>query len=210
MPFPSLFPKGSKERRLFEILCNLALAWIYGHFALKFYDDFILNYKISSLLFLIQETILVFMFFTRPPSVEFSTSPQDWLWGIVGTYPVMLMQAGGQEHTAILFIQIPAMLWVIFGYLSLGNSISIIPAHRELKRKGAYRFVRHPLYAGYIVSLLCVLLNNLSLYNAAIIALTYFGTIMRIRREERFLLISNPQYAEFMQQTKYRLFPYIY
>jgi protein-S-isoprenylcysteine O-methyltransferase Ste14 len=210
MWMPDFFPKGSKERLLFQLMCNVALAWIYGHFAIKFYHDFMDHGKISSAIFMLQETLLVFMFLTRTPAVDFSTSPQDWIWAILGTYPSMLVVPDGEEMLAFTVIQFIAMLWVTWGYFSLGRSISIVPAHRTLKRGGTYRIIRHPLYAGYILSLACVLINNPSLFNAGLIALTYVSLFARVLREEKFLLANNPDYLAYTQQTKYRLIPFVF
>jgi protein-S-isoprenylcysteine O-methyltransferase Ste14 len=207
---PEIFPKGSKDRKLFEWLCNLALAYIYARFALKFFEDFQENQKISSALLVVQETVLIFMFLTRKQSVDFSVSPIDWICGILGTYAIMLVQPTGNESAIATGIQMLTMVWSIVGYFSLGRSISIVPAHRELKEGGLYRIVRHPLYAGYLVSFICILANNLSVYNAVIVCVAVLTTIARVLREEKFLLSSNPDYAAYTQQTKYRLFPYVF
>ncbi len=48
-------------------------------------------------------------------------------------------------------LQLAALSFVIWGKISLGRSFAILPANRGvIKRDGMYRFVRHPIYAGYL------------------------------------------------------------
>jgi protein-S-isoprenylcysteine O-methyltransferase Ste14 len=85
----------------------------------------------------------------------------------------------------------------------------LLPAHRGVQTAGLYRFVRHPLYASYCVSLAGYLISNVSLYNVAIIAAGSAMQIMRIRNEER-LLSAYPDYVAFAGRTRWRLVPFVW
>ena len=71
--------------------------------------------------------------------------------------------------------------------ITLGRSFGCVPAHRGLKLSGPYRFVRHPMYAGYLLSHLAFLAMNLTPWNIAVYALCYSLQLPRLLAEERLL-----------------------
>jgi len=80
---------------------------------------------------------------------------------------------------------------------------------RGIKRGGLYRYVRHPIYAGYIITYAGFILQNLHVQNAAVIALFLIFLILRIFAEEEFLA-QDPVYADYMTKTRWRLFPGVF
>jgi protein-S-isoprenylcysteine O-methyltransferase Ste14 len=90
--------------------------------------------------------------------------------------------------------------------LTLGRSIGCIPANRGLKLAGPYRFVRHPMYAGYLLSHLAFLAMNPTAWNLAVYALCYGVQVPRLMAEER-LLGGDPRYREYQAAVRYRLIP---
>lgn len=73
----------------------------------------------------------------------------------------------------LLFIV--GFLMVAFATLELGTSIGISPANRGLVRSGIYRYVKHPMYLGYVISEVgLVLLNPLNLMIFGISVSLYF------------------------------------
>ena len=49
-------------------------------------------------------------------------------------------------------LSILGFLLVTFATLELGSSMGISPARRELVKSGIYRYIKHPMYTGYIIS----------------------------------------------------------
>ena len=72
-----------------------------------------------------------------------------------------------------------------------------------------YRFVRHPIYAGYLFTHMGILMVMPSLINLVIYAIGWWAQILRIDAEER-LLSQDPDYREYLTQTRRRLIPGIY
>jgi protein-S-isoprenylcysteine O-methyltransferase Ste14 len=102
-------------------------------------------------------------------------------------------------------LQFLALWFVIWGKISLGRSFAILPANRGVMTNGAYRLVRHPIYAGYLVGHILFLLSAFSVYNFTVYALITFFQVHRILREEA-LLAATPEYREYMKRVPYRLF----
>ncbi len=181
----------------FNLLRNHSVALIQYH-------------KISSLLYIVLESLILILVLFRAAPVRFSASPWDWLIALAGTLaPILIQPTGNADNPLGIIIQLLGMLITSAGVISLNKSFGVVPAEREIKTMGMYKFVRHPLYLGYLISNLGVLLNHFSEMNCFYIALGLVIQIIRITREEKFLS-QNPSYVEFKQTTRWRLVPYIW
>jgi protein-S-isoprenylcysteine O-methyltransferase Ste14 len=97
----------------------------------------------------------------------------------------------------------------VIGILSLNRSAGLLPANRGIRSAGAYRFVRHPLYASYLVTQFGYIGSNLSGWNVGVAIAALAAQIIRIRGEER-LLSLDPEYASYKGRTRWRLLPFVY
>lgn len=82
-------------------------------------------------------------------------------------------------------LSIVGFLMVAFATLELGTSIGIAPANRGLVRSGIYRRIKHPMYTGYVISEIgLVLLNPL---NAVLLVISISLYTFRAKSENRIL-----------------------
>lgn len=80
-------------------------------------------------------------------------------------------------------LAIVGFLIVVLATVELGTSIGISPANRGVIHSGIYRYIKHPMYSGYVVSELgLVILNPL---NAALFAISVALYVSRARAEGR-------------------------
>lgn len=80
--------------------------------------------------------------------------------------PLLYFGPIGASRAVILgadLLSIVGFLIVAFATLELGTSIGIAPANRGIVCSGIYRYIKHPMYTGYVISEIgLVLLNPLN------------------------------------------------
>jgi protein-S-isoprenylcysteine O-methyltransferase Ste14 len=94
-------------------------------------------------------------------------------------------------------------LWAL---VSLGKSFGITPADRGLVMRGPYRFIRHPMYSGYLLIDIPMLIWNASPWNWMIFCIKLISFVIRILLEER--VVSD--YSMYKQKIRWRLIPLIW
>jgi protein-S-isoprenylcysteine O-methyltransferase Ste14 len=80
----------------------------------------------------------------------------------------------------------------------------------QVVNTGPYRFVRHPGYAGGLISWLAAPVFFSSYWIIIPTILAIIGSILRTALEDRTLLDELPGYEEFAQRTRYRIVPGIW
>jgi protein-S-isoprenylcysteine O-methyltransferase Ste14 len=91
----------------------------------------------------------------------------------------------------IVLLVLTSLIFVTAAVRTLGKQWSLqarVLEHHELIRRGPYRIVRHPIYTGMFGMLIASSLaygHWLGLVIASVVY--YFGTVMRIRSEEKLL-----------------------
>jgi protein-S-isoprenylcysteine O-methyltransferase Ste14 len=93
--------------------------------------------------------------------------------------------------------------------LTLRRSFGAVAANRGVKASGPYRFVRHPMYLGYILSQAGILLAGATIRNILVVASCWLFFVWRIEAEER-LLAQDEAYRDFMARTRFRLVPGVF
>ena len=131
----------------------------------------------------------------------------------VATVGPLLMRPSGEspipDHwTGLLALVGGLIVWT--GLLSLGRSFALLPAHRgKIARRGLYRIVRHPLYAGYLLVHLSWVLAYPGWWNFTLWLLIETSQIVRLVHEERLLAI-DPAYRAYQSAVRWRLLPGVY
>jgi protein-S-isoprenylcysteine O-methyltransferase Ste14 len=163
---------------------------------------------------LISDGASTFFVLTRRRTAVLSLSPMDWTLTVLATaLPTFVIPSAALP--ALLPPLIGNVL-IVHGFvlqiaakLTLRRSFGLVPANRGVKIGGPYRLLRHPMYAGYILTQLAFLGTYPSWWNAAIYACAFAAQCARLLAEER-LLRRDPAYRRFMRATPYRLMPFVF
>ncbi len=76
---------------------------------------------------------------------------------------------------------------MIAGKLALGRSFGLVPANRGVVIGGVYGVVRHPIYAGYLLTHVAFACAHPTTWNVTVLVLTDTALIIRALLEERVL-----------------------
>ena len=205
-----LRPTGALDLDLAE---KLVLTAAYALFALRMVASFVETGSAISLLFLIDQAVVVGFVIFRRPTDSISRRPSDWILGFAGTFmPLLLLTSAAAP------LMPPAVSWslMLTGFaihliakLTLRRSFGVVAANRGVKASGPYILVRHPMYAGYMLTQLGVLIAEPSLWNLGLIACLWALQVGRILAEER-VLGADAAYRDLMRATRYRLVPGVF
>jgi protein-S-isoprenylcysteine O-methyltransferase Ste14 len=167
----------------------------------------------ASILFLIQISIVAWLFICRRPARRVDTRPLHWLAAIGASFgPFLLQPEGGQISVSPVIgfaLQGGGIVLSLVALLCLGKSFGIVAADRGLVTSGPYGVVRHPAYAAYIVSELGFLLMNFSAFNVALLTIVWTLQVSRIIAEER-VLSGDSLYVAYKARVTKRLIPAVW
>ena len=204
---------GLRLRRIRTAIANLSLAILYGFFIAAHVSrlgDAGERPRIIPLIVL--ETIVVFLFIFRRPARVQSTRLSDWTIGLIGSYAPMLLRPGTTAGPLAPLGEVMGIAGVSTAVIAvgfLGRSFGIVAANRGVKTAGAYGVVRHPMYAGYLLTYIGYVLSYPTLVNALLASATLAVQVTRARMEER-VLANDPLYREYCRRTRWRFIPYVY
>ena len=200
-------------RVLFHHGCNLACS---SFFVFVFYQQITASFADSSVPDLVLGiaclAFAVVMLF-RPYATEARHDAFALLiCGLCKTYYWLFDLTTPGDDVKLLFgsglIVLATFVWIA-SVLWLGKSFSILPALRDLRTTGPYRFVRHPIYLSYLLIDTGFLLSYPSLLNCAVVGLAVGLYMVRIDMEEK-LLGSLEAYRAYRRRTRFRLIPFVY
>ena len=98
---------------------------------------------------------------------------------------------------------------VIVGKLTLGRSFGIAPANRGVVVRGPYNVVRHPIYAGYLVTHIAFFVANPGPWNAAVVVIGDSALVIRALIEER-VLGGDEGYQAYCRRVGWHLVPGVF
>jgi protein-S-isoprenylcysteine O-methyltransferase Ste14 len=162
---------------------------------------------------MVSETAVVLFTLIRRPTAAISLRLGDWLLATTATLAPLLIIPNADPYPALaglgLFLIFFGNCFQAWAKLILRRSFGITPANRGVKITGAYRFVRHPMYAGYLLVHIGVLAVMFSPYNVVVYVIGWTAQILRLLAEER-LLGEDPTYRDYMNQVRWRLIPGVF
>lgn len=163
----------------------------------------------SLLLFLDQAVNVLFVLTARWPTA-IDRRPHVMIVAVGATFSNLFLSLHGGLDIApralVYALQLTGVAIQLVAKLSLGRSFGIVPANRGVKTGGAYRLVRHPTYAGYVVAQAGALLGSLSWRNAAVVATVCALLVLRIWLEER-VLMKDEKYRAYAARVRWRVVP---
>lgn len=189
------------------------VALMYAYFTYGVVSNVLATGHVLNLLILVAESLTLALILLRKPADAISRNPSDWIFAFCGTLLPLLARPG--EAAAIGPVAVGgalialSILAQLASKLSLGRCFGIVPAKREVVTRGAYRLVRHPIYASYLIAHVGFCLLNPTPWNIGVYLLALGFQVVRILREEA-LLNTSDAYRDYTRLVRHRLLPGVF
>ncbi len=212
-PTSAAMPPLSGSDRAWWLVSTTGLATIYALFAAIHLQMWMDTGELKGLGVVFQESLIVVLFIARRPASRTSRSPIAWIATAVGAFSILLLRPEGDAvgglGAAWATMQIVAAVGYVTSLGFLGRSFGVVPALRGVQTSGPYAWVRHPVYAAYLLGNMGYLLESPTAWNLGVIALQTLGQVVRMDHEER-VLSEDPGYVEYKTRVRWRLVPGLY
>jgi protein-S-isoprenylcysteine O-methyltransferase Ste14 len=199
--------------QFWDIVERCILIVMFGYFLYPILGAVITRADMPSFLICISEMIVVILVCLRRRAKNMSMQPAHWTLALLATTVPMLVRP--TEYSIMPSRDIPVTLMLlgmsiqIFGKINLGRRFGAVPANRGICHSGFYRWVRHPIYAGYMLTHIGFLLAATSWWNVGVYTVLYCLVIPRILAEEKFLS-QDPEYRNYCKKVQFRLIPGVF
>ena len=192
------------------LAARFVLVALFTLLTIRIAGDFLETGRLTGLLLLASETLVVVLTVLRRSSSIVDRSPRARVLttlSIMGPFMVRPADAAALlPEAATLLLSGVGLTVVIGGKLSLGRSFGLMPANRGIVSTGLYRVVRHPIYLGYLITHVGFFAANPTTWNAVILIAADLALMWRAVCEEQ-TLRQDPSYQAYLQAVRWRVLP---
>jgi protein-S-isoprenylcysteine O-methyltransferase Ste14 len=197
-----------------DLVARASIGTLFSLLSINLFADYMRTGHITGLLLLVGESLVVVLTIARRRAIAVDRSAAAALLTTISlTGPVLLRATDG--HLALASDQLTALLSaiglviVVTGKMTLGRSFGVVPANRGVVVRGPYQFVRHPIYAGYLITHAAFLAAHPVAWNLTIVLLGDAALILRALMEER-VLSTDAAYQEYCRRVGWHLVPGVF
>jgi protein-S-isoprenylcysteine O-methyltransferase Ste14 len=199
-----------------QLIFNIFLFIIIGQYVYReteLYKIFS-EWRFIDITFFIHNIIFLLFILLRKEYIVLDKNILHWAVAVISFFSnLMFIKSNEVQSTAAVstaeIINFIAIIFGIITLLNLGRSFGIVPAVREVKTGGVYRFIRHPMYVSDFLFKLPLIIKYFSIFNAGVLVISVFLYILRAGYEEK-LLLQYEDYREYAEKVKYCFIPLIY
>ena len=201
--------RAAARERFADFGARASICALFVFFATQIGGEYARTGHVTGLLLLVSELLVVLLTVVRRPAVVVDRAMSTRLVAAVSMLGIYFIRPVGTPlapDLATATVSGAGLLAIIAAKLTLGRSFGLMPANRGIVRRGIYRVVRHPIYAGYLVTHATFLIAHPTLWNCALIFTSDAALLVRAVFEER-TLARDAEYADYMQQVRWRVLP---
>jgi protein-S-isoprenylcysteine O-methyltransferase Ste14 len=204
--------RTAPPRALGDMVSKFAIVGLFSMMVSAIALDAARTGHVTGLLLLVSEALVVALTVIRRSA---TTVDRTWKARILTTFATFappLARPGsvallGETYTiAIAGI---GLIIVVLGKLSLGRSFGLVPANRGIVSTGMYRWVRHPIYLGYLITHVGFVLANPTPWNIPLLIVADVALLFRAVCEEQ-TLARDDAYSGYMTRVQWRVIPGVF
>jgi len=197
-------------RDMGELVAKVLIVTLFSSMAIRLATDTAATGHSTGLLLVASEALVVVLTMLRRPAGAIDRTPKARLLTAFSTFgpPLVRPMSAAAIAPESLTIGIAAigLIIVVCGKLSLGRSFGLAPANRGVVSTGMYRFLRHPIYLGYLITHVAFVAANPDGWNMLVLATVDVALMFRAVCEEQ-TLAGDGAYRDYMQRVRWRIVP---
>jgi protein-S-isoprenylcysteine O-methyltransferase Ste14 len=203
----------SRRHLVNDLFARLAVGTLFALLSINLMSDFMQTHRITGLLLLVSEALVAVLTVVRRPAGIVDRSIGAVVVTMISLIgPALLRTSTGPgvfPDPLTALISSAGLVVVIAGKIALGRSFGIAPANRGVVIAGPYTLVRHPIYAGYLLSHVAFACAYPTVWNLAILAATDVALVLRALCEER-VLGTDRTYQLYCRRVAWHLVPGVF
>ena len=206
-------PREAVKRDTGDIVAKVCILTLFSAMATRLAKDFVETGHITGLLLLASEALVVAFTLVRRPAGAVDRTWKARTLTLFSTFcppllrPVAVTALASESLTVM--VSAVGLMIVVLGKLSLGRSFGLTPANRGVVCTGVYRYVRHPIYLGYLVTHVGFVTAYPAIWNLALLLAADVALMLRAICEERTLAL-DPAYRAYMARVRWRILPGVF
>jgi protein-S-isoprenylcysteine O-methyltransferase Ste14 len=206
-------PAESRAADAADLTARFVIIVLFTMMAIRIGGDFLETGRLTGLLLLASETLVVVLTVLRRASSIVDRSHRARILTVISMMGPVLVRpasvAALAPEIATVLLSTAGLSVVIAGKLSLGRSFGLMPANRGVVSTGLYRLVRHPIYMGYLVTHAGFVAANPTFWNTVLLVAADVALMWRAVCEEQ-TLQQDHAYRSYQQQVRWRVLPGVF
>jgi len=201
------------KNRITDLLARSSVCVLFLFLTINLVNDFLRTGRVTGMLLVVSEALVVVLTIIRRQARLVDRSAVATMLTVISVAGPPLLRASttpsavSDDLTAV--VSGLGVLIVIVAKMTLGRSFGIVPANRGVVTAGPYNFVRHPIYAGYLVTHLAFVVANPTAWNATLIVIADAALIARALVEES-VLAQDRSYQAYCTRVAWHLVPGVF
>jgi protein-S-isoprenylcysteine O-methyltransferase Ste14 len=193
-----------------EFAARATVGALFALLSVNLLAEFVRTGHITGLMLLVSEVLVVIFTLVRRPAQLVDRTLIAAVMTTVSVVAPPMLRASEAPSLApdilTALVSAAGVLLVIVGKLALGRSFGLVPANRGVVASGPYNIVRHPIYAGYLITHIAFLAAHPGPWNVAIVLVGDTALILRALMEER-VLAADVAYQVYCRRVGWHLVP---
>jgi protein-S-isoprenylcysteine O-methyltransferase Ste14 len=205
--------EAQRRERMTDLFARATVGTLFTLLSVSILADFMRTGRLTGLLLLTSESLVVVLTIMRRRATFVNRSFAAGLVTIVSVIGPPILRPSDASALApdvvTTLLSAVGLAIAVVGKASLGRSFGLVPANRGVVMRGPYTLVRHPIYAGYLLTHLAFLAQYPSVWNVSILAIADVALVARALMEER-VLSADAAYQGYCQRVSWHLVPGVF
>jgi protein-S-isoprenylcysteine O-methyltransferase Ste14 len=196
-----------------DLMSRAMIVMLFTMLSINLLGDFLRTGHVTGLLLLAGEALVVVLTVLRRKALYVDRSVSAGVLTLLSVAGPPMLRASDViplvPDVATAMLSAIGLALVVIGKMALGRSFGLVPANRGVVVRGPYGFVRHPIYAGYMITHVAFFIADPIPWNALVILIADTALILRALMEER-VLSNDVEYQGYCRRVGWHLVPGVF